>query len=359
MNARLYDPVLGRFLMPDPYVQAPDMTQNFNRYSYCMNNPLKYKDENGEFIHLIVGAVIGGVVNVIANAKNISNIWQGLGYFGVGAAAGALSAGVGAGINVAMAGGTFGAGFTGAVTGVSATGFIAGAASGAASGFVGGFVNSSGNAWISGSSFSRGLLSGLKAGSLGALAGGTIGGATGGIDALIKGTNFWTGTRIIDMSQYAASGFIPDELKAKIIRAKYVGKFEDASVFEAKWLDESGATIPDLGIIVGKGTYTSGSKIGKELLQHEYGHVLQYKKVGAKAYYSVIAPESAASASYSNINPLYAHDSFWTETWANYLSRKYFGANWLGGEYGRIAQSLSAYNKIRLGMVQISLEIIW
>lgn len=39
MNARLYDPLLGRFLSPDPYVQAPDFTQNFNRYSYALNNP--------------------------------------------------------------------------------------------------------------------------------------------------------------------------------------------------------------------------------------------------------------------------------------------------------------------------------
>ena len=28
MNARLYDPAAGRFLSPDPYVQAPDNTQN-------------------------------------------------------------------------------------------------------------------------------------------------------------------------------------------------------------------------------------------------------------------------------------------------------------------------------------------
>ncbi len=39
-NARLYDPVIGRFFSPDPFVQAPDFTQNFNRYSYCMNNPV-------------------------------------------------------------------------------------------------------------------------------------------------------------------------------------------------------------------------------------------------------------------------------------------------------------------------------
>ncbi|MDE7444023.1 MAG: hypothetical protein K2M65_07685, partial [Muribaculaceae bacterium] len=53
MNARLYDPMLGRFLSPDPYVQMPDFTQSFNRYAYCMNNPMIYKDENGEFFFTI------------------------------------------------------------------------------------------------------------------------------------------------------------------------------------------------------------------------------------------------------------------------------------------------------------------
>ena len=49
-NARLYDPIIGRFFSPDPFVQAPDFTQAYNRYSYCMNNPVMYCDEDGEFI---------------------------------------------------------------------------------------------------------------------------------------------------------------------------------------------------------------------------------------------------------------------------------------------------------------------
>lgn len=31
MNGRMYDPLLGRFLSPDNYVQMPDYSQNFNR----------------------------------------------------------------------------------------------------------------------------------------------------------------------------------------------------------------------------------------------------------------------------------------------------------------------------------------
>ena len=47
MNARLYDPATGRFLNPDPLVQDPTSTQSFNRYSYCLNNPLRYTDPTG------------------------------------------------------------------------------------------------------------------------------------------------------------------------------------------------------------------------------------------------------------------------------------------------------------------------
>ncbi|MDP3685025.1 MAG: RHS repeat-associated core domain-containing protein, partial [Ignavibacteria bacterium] len=50
MNGRLYDPLVGRFLNVDPYVQMPDYSQNVNRYSYCLNNPLKFSDESGEFL---------------------------------------------------------------------------------------------------------------------------------------------------------------------------------------------------------------------------------------------------------------------------------------------------------------------
>lgn len=67
MNARLYDPILGRFLSPDPYVQMPDFTQNFNRYSYCLNNPLKYTDEDGKFFFTIFNAVKDFLVNTFVN----------------------------------------------------------------------------------------------------------------------------------------------------------------------------------------------------------------------------------------------------------------------------------------------------
>ncbi len=42
------NPVLGRFLSPDPYIADPSFTQSYNRYSYVLNNPLKYNDPTGE-----------------------------------------------------------------------------------------------------------------------------------------------------------------------------------------------------------------------------------------------------------------------------------------------------------------------
>jgi len=74
MNARLYDPVLGRFLSPDPYVQMPDFSQNYNRYSYALNNPLRYTDPNGEFIFGLFNFVIDFCVNTYKFFKSGFNI---------------------------------------------------------------------------------------------------------------------------------------------------------------------------------------------------------------------------------------------------------------------------------------------
>jgi len=47
MNARLYDPMLHRFLQTDNYIQDITNTQNFNQYGYVYNNPLLYIDPSG------------------------------------------------------------------------------------------------------------------------------------------------------------------------------------------------------------------------------------------------------------------------------------------------------------------------
>uniref|UniRef100_UPI0023E816EE RHS repeat-associated core domain-containing protein n=1 Tax=Pseudoalteromonas rubra TaxID=43658 RepID=UPI0023E816EE len=47
MNGRIYDADTGRFMQADPVVQAPSNLQNYNAYSYVLNNPLSYTDPSG------------------------------------------------------------------------------------------------------------------------------------------------------------------------------------------------------------------------------------------------------------------------------------------------------------------------
>ena len=133
MNGRVYDPRLGRFLSPDPYVQAPDFSQSYNRYSYVWNNPLKYTDPDGEFVHLIIGAIIGGYTGYKIGKANGATGWSMFGYIAGGAAIGTLAGHVGASV--------FAYGMTaGSTAGMSSisTAFNAGMISGIASGAISG-----------------------------------------------------------------------------------------------------------------------------------------------------------------------------------------------------------------------------
>ena len=46
-NARFYSPKTGRFLSPDTIIPGAGNPQAWNRYSYVLNNPLKYTDPTG------------------------------------------------------------------------------------------------------------------------------------------------------------------------------------------------------------------------------------------------------------------------------------------------------------------------
>ena len=124
-NARLYDPVIGRFFSPDPFVQAPDFTQNFNRYSYCMNNPVMYSDPTGEIFGIddaiIVGAMIGAFFGGIRADQKGESFLGGMikGAF-IGGLGGALGGIGGAGMSYAenLFLGVWEGGFTGYVDGL-------------------------------------------------------------------------------------------------------------------------------------------------------------------------------------------------------------------------------------------------
>ena len=188
MNGRLYDPVLGRFFSPDNYVQMPDNSQNFNRYSYCLNNPLKYTDPSGDVFVLddfIAITAMGAMMGAMNAAMSDKPIWKGA---LLGAASAAATYGIGQLFGVA---GSFGhellrAGAHGLSSGVfnalNGDNFWNGLISGAASSGIGSYAQSvnlnSGLmvasttvmggvvAWATGGDFLQGAMQGMMIGAL-------------------------------------------------------------------------------------------------------------------------------------------------------------------------------------------------
>ncbi|WP_100342576.1 RHS repeat domain-containing protein [Mucilaginibacter auburnensis] len=186
MNARLYDPLLHRFLAPDNFVQDPGNTQNFNRYAYVMNNPLKFTDKSGEFWEFIIlglytnalsnhaagksffdgwlkavvlSAAQSGVANLIGNAA-VSWHLSGLG----GAAFQAVAHGTAGGLMSVANGGNFGPGFLSGFT----SSIVGSALKGPLSNLKGG--------WGTAGMYGSGMLS-------------------GGLSSKLAGGNFWDGVR--------------------------------------------------------------------------------------------------------------------------------------------------------------------
>ena len=330
-------------MVPDPAQQFP------SPYVGMGNQWVSGVDPDGRWVHIAIGAAIGGIANWAMNGARFDA--KGLGYFGVGAVAGALSAGIGSGVNVSMAGGSFGAGFAGTATGVASTGFLSGAITGAATGLTSGFISGMGNSLVEGQNIGHSFNNGLKQAGKQGLNAGLFGGISGGMNAFRKDLDFWSGKSSLDLSKgFGAHGI--KNLNQKIT-GKWVGKFEGVDMYESSKLGNGqysgGITLPGRGIVVGSGAYSQGCN--KELVHHEFGHILQARKVGLKAFYTLIGPESLISAANNGIM-WHSHKKFWTETWANYLSKEYFGNMYFGSSDFPI-QKLHWYHQLRLLHAQL------
>ena len=67
-NARYYDAYLNRFIQADTIVPNPYNPQDFNRYTYTRNNPLRYTDPSGHCVPLCIGVGIAiALVVMLAN----------------------------------------------------------------------------------------------------------------------------------------------------------------------------------------------------------------------------------------------------------------------------------------------------
>ena len=98
LSNRYYDPKVSRFINADSTdaVLSANGLYDQNLFVYCDNNPVMRADNEGGFWHVLVGAAIGGAINVVT--KGITNIMEGesitkglVSGFISGAASGALA----------------------------------------------------------------------------------------------------------------------------------------------------------------------------------------------------------------------------------------------------------------------------
>jgi RHS repeat-associated protein len=76
MNGRVFDPFLGRFLSADSIIEAPDALQSYNRYSYVLNNPMRYADPSGHCIWDGCAAEVFMVVAGTALMNSSNKYWR-------------------------------------------------------------------------------------------------------------------------------------------------------------------------------------------------------------------------------------------------------------------------------------------
>ena len=139
MNGRVYDPLLGRFMTADPFVQSPRNLQSYNRYSYVWNNPLSAIDPTGysrwtNFRDNI--AIPAAAITIAVFAPEISAFVGWTGGVEAGAAvAGGFSGSIG--LSGAAASGMLGGALAGGVLGGTWQSAFLGAFTGGAFGAVG------------------------------------------------------------------------------------------------------------------------------------------------------------------------------------------------------------------------------
>jgi len=78
-------------------------------------------------------------------------------------------------------------------------------------------------------------------------------------------------------------------------------------------------TIPLIGIVTGNKFIHDN-----DLLRHEFGHILQYRKHGFVYYWLIISPASLSSAIIASFKKKHEHMRTWTELSANQLNYQYF-----------------------------------
>jgi RHS repeat-associated protein len=287
MNGRLYDPEIGRVLSGDPVIQDADDAQNFNRYSYVLNNPLSYSDPSGFFFKKLFNAIgkffsnIGRAIgNFVSSAwKKVTkwlaeNEWAmivvtiivGIVSMGVGLAATATLAGASLGVSAGI-----GAVLTGSITtlGFSSLGL---AVAGGIGGAIAGGVNAALAGGDLGDIFKGALIGGIQGAASAGIGhsdffakGGAFGGATGSAIAQTTAHGILGGTVNEAMGGKFQDGFLSAAAAKGASFLPGVGEFLSPGTDEGQSIGILGrtalaATIGGTASAVGGGKFANGAK---------------------------------------------------------------------------------------------------
>ncbi len=306
MNGRIFDPLIGRFMSADPFIQAPENLQSHNRFAYVMNNPLSYTDPSGYFsLKKLFRAVVAiavawfapqfiGSLMTGAAAAGGSTMFATLGYAGsasgftaltglgsfVAGAAGGLAAGLvasggdlKAGLIGALSGGMFA--FVGATQVAGSFGSYAGhAITGCITSVAGGGACGSGAASALFGKFATNMTGGIQSD----LGRGVAAVVAGGVGSVIAGGKFENG------AVTAAYGYLFNELLHQGDRREAMrraGYKDGGSTFQADmdYAAETGGCMRTAGpdICIGPGAIKG---VGNAAAKFFEGTTLSDKVVG-------------------------------------------------------------------------------
>jgi len=338
MNGRMCDPIVGRFLSPDPYVQAPDFSQGYNRYSYCLNNPLKYSDPTGEkWWHWALGIADflgGGVLSAAAliTAHNVSSMAlitaHNVSSLGIGLAGFASTIPVTPGIisGTAAVAGVSGFTLAGAVGGV-----------GIGNGLANSFLVWIGSGFNINGDFYNGKGTGKRFGNAWKL--------SWGMFKTDKDLNFfqrywqfmsrYTYEMPVTAFGQAFHGFANAFSKGDVT----VDYFHGATVLQAEWMGSGGVTLGSnitIGYRGGAGGTYGGIDADNPTLLHEYGHYLQTRRYGNMSWYNMAFSSLTTPSSMT-------HMDNWTERDANYRAARYFQNKITPDQYNNFLTEYTGY----------------
>jgi len=308
MNGRLYDASLGRFLSADPNIQSPGNAQNYNRYSYVLNNPYKYVDPSGYFFKKVFGgiskalrSIARGITRAISEvARWVKKNWREIVVVAVAIVVTAATGGLAGPVVAGMIGG-FAAGASGSLLyGGSVSDALSAGFRGAA---IGGMTAGLTSAWGGVGGMADGLdqaVGGFGEGSIGRALGH---GAVGGVGSEMQGGEFMTGFGSAAFTHYASSaanvdgieGFEGEKLARVSVDAAIGGtasvlgggKFANGAMsgafqrlynaephreFERQKFDEWVAGLPDIPQDVGDFITGFGDAMGAKLIRGLMGN---------------------------------------------------------------------------------------